>query len=119
MNTISKNSRFLIVVLLLLSASQLVFAQDSAGTPQWMIDRQQYEPSYAPVAQPLVVVSQTPQWVIDRQQYEPSYAPVAQSLIVASQTPQWVIDRQQYEPTYVHPSGDFPATTVVLNDAGS
>jgi hypothetical protein len=124
MNTLTRNSRFLIIVVLLsiLSAGQLVYAQDApdctAAVPQWVKDRQQYETTYVYVPpasdlQPAARVSRIPQWVLDRQQYETTYVPPqlgeAQLFVVVSQIPQWVRDRQQYETsyTYMPPAGDF------------
>lgn len=87
MNTFSKHSRLLIVVLLLGLVGQWVYAQDGTNTPQW---------------------------VIDRQQYETTFVPISQLLDIVPQMPQWVIDRQQYETTFVYPIGDFPTVTTVL-----
>ena len=84
MNTLARNSRLQVIVLLLvvLSMGQLVCAQDSgdssADVPPWVRDRQQYETTYvyAPPAsdmQPTEIVDPIPQWVCVRQQYETTY----------------------------------------------
>ncbi len=93
MNTLTRNRRFLIIVVLLaiLLSGQLVYAQDSqdcpSGVPQWVLDRQQYETTYV---------------------YAPSAGDVQLAENVA-RIPQWALDRQQYETAYVYvpPVGDF------------
>ncbi len=84
MNTVTRNSRIFIIVglLIVLSLSQVVYAQDSRNctseVPQWVLDRQQYETTYVYMpsegnGQPDVDVFRIPQWVLDRQQYETTY----------------------------------------------
>jgi hypothetical protein len=85
MNTVTRNSRLLIIVvsLTVLSMGQVIYAQDSTHErkgeiPQWVIDRQQYETTYiyVPAADDVLldpIVPRVPQWVRDRQQYETTY----------------------------------------------
>ena len=130
MNNVTRNSRLFAVVALLavlLRGGQLASAQApncAAEVPQWVKDRQEYEPSYVYV--PPVInmelappVEAIPQWVRDRQQYETSYVyvpPVHEAPITvsANAVPQWVLDRQQYETSYVYTP---PMNVLVLEGA--
>ncbi len=113
MNTVNRKSRFLMIVGLLavLSLGQLVYAQDPEGcppvVPQWVIDRQQYETTFAYVPPAVdspsaANAARIPQWVIDRQQYETTFVYVPPATETVSHIPQWVIDRQQYETSYIY-----------------
>ena len=92
----------MLVIVGILLVSQAVFAQTASDTPQWVLDRQQYETTYVYVQpeEQLNIAQTIPQWVLDRQQYETTYVQPKALLDIVQAIPQWVLDRQQYETTY-------------------
>ena len=114
-NTIRNLSKLVIVGILL--ASQAVFAQTASDTPQWVLDRQQYDTSFVYVQ--LDEPASSEQWVLDRQQYETTFVQLEESSSMAQAIPQWALDRQQYETTYVFsPHDSDPIIPSVVQAGG-
>lgn len=104
---------FILVSTLMLGQAAYAQSSDECSiTPQWVLDRQQYETTYVynptvSITQPVQFTINIPQWVRDRQQYETSYVHLStasdlQTIENTPAVPQWARDRQQYETTYAY-----------------